>query len=339
MRGANTPGVSTSRICVSPDHGDAENAGAGGLHLRRDDADLAADQAVDQGGLADVGRADDSDEAAAPLTAGRVIATVCTAGPLTPAGLPSCRAPTPQEASAERTLVSSDGGSGALGGAFRRARRLDRIESLDGDLDTKHRRVRRPAPLDLTVGRQRHAASLRPFLQYRLGILRRRYVPLDQLAPQAFDDLCRHREAAVQVDRGDQRLAGIGQQAGVAAAAGILLAPRKPQAVRQVELLGDLHQRFAADQGGVPAGERADFLAGKAVEQQVGDDEAEHAVADEFQALVAVARALALEAGVGERLREQPLRGEACGRGDPAAPDATLRPAAPLVIGCPGTTG
>ena len=35
------------------------------LHLARDDGDLGADQRVDEGGLADIGRADQRDEAAA----------------------------------------------------------------------------------------------------------------------------------------------------------------------------------------------------------------------------------------------------------------------------------
>ena len=45
--------------------GDAEDAHAGGLHLRRDDGDLGADQDVQQGRLADIGGAEDGDEAAA----------------------------------------------------------------------------------------------------------------------------------------------------------------------------------------------------------------------------------------------------------------------------------
>jgi hypothetical protein len=45
--------------------GDAEQAMTGGLGAWRDDADLGADQGVDQGGLADVGTADDGDVAGA----------------------------------------------------------------------------------------------------------------------------------------------------------------------------------------------------------------------------------------------------------------------------------
>ena len=46
-------------------HGHAAHREAGGLHLLGDDGDLGADQAVDQGRLAGVGRADDGGEAGA----------------------------------------------------------------------------------------------------------------------------------------------------------------------------------------------------------------------------------------------------------------------------------
>ena len=49
---------------VVVDH-DAADQRARGLHLARDDGDLGADQRVDQRGLADIGRADQRDEAAA----------------------------------------------------------------------------------------------------------------------------------------------------------------------------------------------------------------------------------------------------------------------------------
>ena len=44
---------------------DAADQRAGGLHLARDDRDLGADQRVDQRRLADIGRADQRDKAAA----------------------------------------------------------------------------------------------------------------------------------------------------------------------------------------------------------------------------------------------------------------------------------
>ena len=99
---------------------------------------------------------------------------------------------------------------------------------------------------------------------------------------------CRRVEAAVEVDGGDQRFAGIAEQTGVASAAGVFLATRKPEAGRQAELVRDLHQRFAADQRGVPARQRADFLAAEIVEQQIGDHQPEHAVAEELHSFVAV---------------------------------------------------
>ena len=59
------PGVSTrDDLRVVLDH-DAADQRARGLHLARDDRDLGADQRVDECGLADIGRADQRDEAAA----------------------------------------------------------------------------------------------------------------------------------------------------------------------------------------------------------------------------------------------------------------------------------
>ena len=64
-RGAKMPGVSTSRICVWPVDRDAHQPGAGGLRLRADDRHFLADQGIDQGRLAGVGRADHGDETGA----------------------------------------------------------------------------------------------------------------------------------------------------------------------------------------------------------------------------------------------------------------------------------
>ena len=57
-------------------HGNADHPHAGGLHLGRYDRDLGADQGVDQGRLAGIGRADDGDEARAGLR-GAHGATAC----------------------------------------------------------------------------------------------------------------------------------------------------------------------------------------------------------------------------------------------------------------------
>ena len=55
--------VDQDQLRVAVD-GDAHEAGAGGLRLGRDDRDLLADERVDEGRLARIGRAEDRDEAA-----------------------------------------------------------------------------------------------------------------------------------------------------------------------------------------------------------------------------------------------------------------------------------
>ena len=64
-RGAKIPGVSMNTSWACAFHRDAAQQRARGLHLGRDDRDLAADQRVDQRRFAGIGRADQRDEAAA----------------------------------------------------------------------------------------------------------------------------------------------------------------------------------------------------------------------------------------------------------------------------------
>ena len=61
-----SPACRRTRTAPSPTRADAGDAVARGLRLARGDADLLADQRVEQRRLADVGPADDGDQAAAP---------------------------------------------------------------------------------------------------------------------------------------------------------------------------------------------------------------------------------------------------------------------------------
>ena len=135
---------------------------------------------------------------------------------------------------------------------------------------------------------------------------------LDQADPQPLDDVARRSIAAIEINGSDQRLAGVGQQAGVLASARLFLATRQPQAGGQFQILDDLDQRFLADQCGVASRQRADLFTGEFVEQQVGNDEAEDAIAQEFQSFIgmATATAIALVAGVGQRFFEPTRRDE-----------------------------
>ena len=75
LRREDSGGVDQNDLRVVFDH-DAADQGAGGLHLARDDRDLGADQRVDQRGLADIGGADQRDEATTGRGRHRVILRV-----------------------------------------------------------------------------------------------------------------------------------------------------------------------------------------------------------------------------------------------------------------------
>ena len=143
--GAKMPGVSTNMIWVCAHDRDADHAPAGGLHLGRDDRDLGADQAVEQGRLADVGRADDGDEARAGRAAGsahrRVLADAAAAA-------------RPAAACSAARLVA---GRAACGRADRpTATSTVKVMACAGPLGRDH-----------PIGRAGQAARLGPFLQRR----------------------------------------------------------------------------------------------------------------------------------------------------------------------------
>ena len=157
------------------DH-DAADQRARGLHLARDDRDLGADQRVDQRGFADIGRADQRDEAAACRGRRGVVRRR-----LHPSLLPP---PTPS-----RSII--DGGRDLFGGALAAADAFGRLKPGQVDGDAELRIVMRPGALDLAIDRRRQALALRPFLQHRLGIAQRPPRLVHPLGPVALDELRR----------------------------------------------------------------------------------------------------------------------------------------------------
>ena len=149
----------------------------------------------------------------------------------------------------------------------------------------------RPILTDHGINRQGLAAPLRPFLQRRLGILGRRQGGIHQRRPGTADESGGDIEAGIGVKRADHRLASVGQQAGIGPAARFLLALGQGQARRQADTLGHRGQGFASHQGRVTAGQGSLRFGGKALEQHVGDDQTEHAVAQEFQPFIGRAAA------------------------------------------------
>ena len=143
-----------------------------------------------------------------------------------------------------------------------------------------------------------------------------------------FDEGAGGLEAGVQVQGADQRLQGVGQDRRIAPPAARRLAGRQGDEGRQVQLFRDGDQGLAAHQGGEAVAELALRLAGVAVIEHAGDGEAEHAVAEEFQAFVGIqARCLAggmgqgqvEEAGIGEAVAQPLLKGGAGAAGSPFA--------------------
>ena len=90
---------------------------------------------------------------------------------------------------------------------------------------------------DEAVLGQRQVARLQQLLQRRLVVLRRATPSLPDLVEQrrelADDERARVLDAAVQIDRGDQRLVAVGQQRLLAAAAGLLLAAPEQQVIAE----------------------------------------------------------------------------------------------------------
>ncbi len=191
------------------------------------------------------------------------------------------------------------------------------------------RRVRRPPALDLAVEGQADAAGLRPLLQLRLGILGRRPRADDQLRPVRLDEAGGRRQPAVQVKRADDRLQGVGEDARAAGAAGVPLAARGDDRRAELKPHRHLAQRRPADQRRMPLRQRALAVCGKAPVEQLGDDEAENAVAEELEPLVGDGgcRVGAARARVGQRQRQQRRIGEPVAQaGLHRRPAASLQP-------------
>ena len=116
--------------------------------------------------------------------------------------------------------------------------------------------------------------------------------------------------------------------------------------VAQADRLGDLAQGAGAHERGMAAGELALALAGEAAQQQIGHGQRQHAVAQEFQALVAVREgglqvgALVEGAAMGQRLDGE--LGALEGMAEPVAQRREIdvaRSHGASFSGCPGRSG
>ena len=108
----------------------------------------------------------------------------------------------------------------------------------------------RPDGADEPVLGQRAIARLQQFLQRRLVVLGRHAVAAtaSTSAELAHDERARVLDAAVEIDRRDQRFVAVGQQRLLAAAAGLLLAAAEQQVIAELQPLGLPRQRRGRDQ-------------------------------------------------------------------------------------------
>ena len=264
-------------------HGDAAHRHARGLHLLGDDGDLLADRGVDQRGLAGIGRAQHGDEPATRTGAAH-----------------SFQTPNRWSMPRGRVLLRV-----ALGEPLAALR----LVTGNAHLDREARRVVGAAALGHDIGRLHFVlerARLRPFLERGLRVAQLGRDRGERVVPIVHDEVPRRRHAAVEIERGDQRFAGAGQDRALLAPAARGFGRGHDQIGRQARGFRHLGAGFALDEAVEAHGEPAFGLLGMIGIQALGDDQAQHAVAEEFQALVGVGA----DAGVGEGARQQRPVGE-----------------------------
>src|SRR5258707_654896 len=105
---------------------------------------------------------------------------------------------------------------GGFGGALRGGGGGRFLEPGNAGCHGEAQRVVGSAGRGQLVVRQWQAAPLRPFLQGGLGIARRPVHLGDQRVPEALDECESRGKPAIEIDRGDYRLAGIREDARIA---------------------------------------------------------------------------------------------------------------------------
>src|SRR6478672_279504 len=129
---------------------------------------------------------------------------------------------------------------------------------------------------------------------------------LHQRVEEQVHDLAGGLEPAAEVDRADERLDRVGQDRGLVAPAGGLLAPAELDVPAEVDGAGHLGEGAGVHDRGPQLREAALGEVRVGAEQRVGDDHAEHRVAEELQALVGrQAAVLVGERPVGQGAVEQ----------------------------------
>ena len=123
----------------------------------------------------------------------------------------------------------------------------------------------------------------------------------------AQNELARGLESAIEKDRAEQRLEGVGQRGGPLAAAVQFLAAAEDQMLPEAQFAALLGQRAAIDEFGAGLGQRAFAEGGKFFVQLARQHELQNGVAEEFQPLIRLHRRALLvrDRGMGQREPQQ----------------------------------
>src|SRR5215475_628723 len=219
----------------------------------------------------------------------------------------SATGPTSLIGASAHTFAGEKGrGRRLLGGALAGALATGRFGALDANFGREAGRVIGSLARHLHVLRQLEALALGPLLQCRLGVggLGRRAFELG--TPMGAHHITRLRVAGLQEHRPEQGLAGIGQDRLFVAATGTRFRFAQMQRGTKIEGACHLCARTAAHQAIEKSGELTFGRRGKGLAQQFGDGKTQHAVPEEFEALVVAAFGRSLtHAGVSERLLQE----------------------------------
>src|SRR5882757_3128014 len=203
-------------------------------------------------------------------------------------------------------------GCDLLGRALAAADAFGRRQAGQIDGDAELWIVVRTGALDLAVDRRRQSLALRPFLQHGLGVAQRAHRLAHPLGPVALDEFGRGGIATVEIDRADHRFADVAEHGFAQARAGAGPDGAELDALEQSQRLGDVDAALAAHQVGQPLRQLAFVGLGKGAIEHVGNHQAEHVIAEKFEALVAIAAAARRfqRRDMGEGGREQRRIGE-----------------------------
>ena len=195
-------------------------------------------------------------------------------------------------------------GGGLFGGAHRAGLGDDGVGALYGNLKGEERGVVRALAGEDPVGGRGLALGGGPLLKFGLGIGGGGIVRLgQQRRPEIKDDGGGLFQPSLNIEGGDDRFAGVGDDGLVIAGAAPAFAAGQAQRLAQPQVAGNPGAGLAVDEAVEAFGEIAGARLAVKGHQMIGDDEAQDPVAQEFQTLIVQRFANAgpgADAGVGQ---------------------------------------